>query len=76
MDNEVLNAANAKRTKLSIKGKIAFVPSLLLTIPFLVVAVILSLCVLAIGKILKFSGIIEAIDFQLNEVKQKINLKA
>ena len=54
------------KTKLSLRGKIGIVPSLILTIPLFVSIVVFGVLIWLIAKIFKFTGITEAIQFQLN----------
>ena len=50
--------------KLSIRGKIAFVPSLCLTIPFLLLIIVFGFLLWTASAVLRIFGILEAIQVQ------------
>jgi hypothetical protein len=70
MNNEVLNAANTRQSKLSTRGKIGLIPSLAFTFPFFISVLIFGVLIWGLAKVLKFAGILEAIQYQVEIAKR------
>lgn len=53
--------------QLSIRGKIALVPSLIITIPFFVALIVIGAALWFIAKTFNFLGLTDAIEWQLRK---------
>jgi len=63
-----------KMKKLSIRGKIGFLPSLAITLPILCSIILIGSIVFVLARVFAFLGILEALEFQyLNFKNHRIN---
>jgi len=58
-----------KVKKLSLRGKIGFIPSLLITVPILCSIVVIGSIIFVIAKVFAFCGILEALEYQYKKFK-------
>ena len=60
-----------KQIKLSTKGKIGFLPSLIISVPVLIVILSAGIVIFVIAKIFDAVGIIEALEYQYKIFKKQ-----
>lgn len=59
-----------KTKKLSTRGIIGFVPSLVISLPILVGIIVFGTALFILAKIFEFVGIIEALEYQYHKFKE------
>jgi len=74
-EKDIINAANTRKPKLSLRGRFALIPSLILTIPFLLLIGSSGVLIWIVAKLFKFFGLLDAISYQLEIIQNTINIQ-